>query len=187
MLAELPYRGITRAIGATHIPFLPLHIADMERRAGNLPVLVLPNIGAMSDGECAIVRRFVERGGTLIATGVTSLYDENGEARADFGLAPVFGAHILGGVPGRMFFVTPTTASFTGAPALAQQIWPRHTLRTRAIFRTALAATYCRLLPELAATTQGPHNSEEPHSSGSRNEVLAGFEETDTSFRLAGY
>ena len=34
--------------------------------------LVLPNVAAMSDGQAASVRRFVEGGGSLIATGVTS-------------------------------------------------------------------------------------------------------------------
>ena len=38
------------------------------------------------------VRRFAERGGALIATGVTSLYTEGGDARPDFALADLFGA-----------------------------------------------------------------------------------------------
>jgi len=42
------------------------------------------------------VRRFVERGGSLIATGATSLYDNDGLPRADFALADVFGAHMIG-------------------------------------------------------------------------------------------
>ena len=54
-------------------------------------MLVLPNLAAMSDAQCAAVRRFVEAGGGLVATGETSLYDEEGRRRADFALADLLG------------------------------------------------------------------------------------------------
>ena len=41
--------------------------------------------------QCAQIRRFVEDGGSLLATYETSLFDENGARRPDFGLADVFG------------------------------------------------------------------------------------------------
>jgi len=50
-------------------------------------VVVLPNLAAMSDGQCAGVRRFIDSGGGLVATGETSLYDEEGRRRGDFGIA----------------------------------------------------------------------------------------------------
>jgi len=59
-------------------------------------VLVLPNLAAMSEAQCAAVRRFVEEGGGLVATGETSLYDEEGRRRADFALADLLGAHATG-------------------------------------------------------------------------------------------
>ncbi|HYW44693.1 MAG TPA: Tat pathway signal protein [Bryobacteraceae bacterium] len=106
-LMQMPYRGMVRALFRTRIPYLPVHIDDIEPQADRFAVLVLPNIGGMSDEQCAVIRRFVERGGSLIATGVTSLYDADGEPRADFGLAPVFGAHLPGPAPDRM--VSPET------------------------------------------------------------------------------
>ncbi len=111
-LIQTPYRGIVHAFFQSRIPYTPLHIEDMEREAQNLAVLVLPNLGAMSDQECAFVRGFVERGGALIATGLTSLYDGDGEPRADFGLATVFGAHVEGAVPDRMSFARPSIESY---------------------------------------------------------------------------
>ena len=56
-----------------------------------LKTLILPNIAALSDEQCRQLRAFVERGGGLVATYETSLYDERGERRADFGLADLFG------------------------------------------------------------------------------------------------
>jgi hypothetical protein len=74
---------------------VPLHIDHVEREAGNLKTLILPNLAAMSDRQCESVRKFVAGGGTLIATGVTSLYTEFGDARSDYGLADLFGAHAM--------------------------------------------------------------------------------------------
>ncbi len=58
--------------------------------------LILPNIAALSDEQCASLRAFVERGGGLVATYETSLYDEWGVQRKDFGLASLFGASYAG-------------------------------------------------------------------------------------------
>ena len=54
-------------------------------------LLILPNIAALSDAQCDQLRQFVHRGGSLLATFETSLYDEQGERRKDFGLADLFG------------------------------------------------------------------------------------------------
>ena len=62
--------------------------------------LVLPNIALLSDGQCGQLRAYVEQGGSLLATFETSLYNELGERRAEFGLADVFGIHKAGDVSG---------------------------------------------------------------------------------------
>ena len=78
------------------IPYVPIHIDHIERDGANLKVLILPNMAAMSDAQCAAVRKFAAGGGAVIATGVTSLYNEFGDARSDYGLADLFGAHFTG-------------------------------------------------------------------------------------------
>jgi hypothetical protein len=54
-------------------------------------VLILPDIAALSDQQCAQIRDFVQKGGRIVATGETSLYDEKGKKRDNFGLADLFG------------------------------------------------------------------------------------------------
>ena len=81
------------ALVRNRIPYVPIHIDDVEETVGDIKVLILPNIAAMSDEQCAKIRRFVEAGGSLLATGETSLYDEFGALRSDFGLADLLGAH----------------------------------------------------------------------------------------------
>ena len=51
----------------------------------------MPNIAALSDAQCDQLRKFVESGGSLVATFETSLYDEEGKPRSNFGLTDLFG------------------------------------------------------------------------------------------------
>ena len=150
----LPLRGFAQALVRSRIPYLPLHVDHIDRNAAELAALVLPNVGAMSDAQCASVRRFVEEGGGLIATGETSLYDEWGDPRPDFGLADLFGAHATGSHHGTL-----------GATDPSWEAWGRH--------------TYLRLTPELRAGVYGPAIGTEPPATGKRHAVLRGFEETD--------
>jgi hypothetical protein len=50
------------------------------------------NAVCLSDRQCAMLRDYVEGGGMLIATHLTSVADEYGKVRPNFGLAGVFGA-----------------------------------------------------------------------------------------------
>ncbi|WP_420150981.1 alpha-amylase family protein [Spirosoma sp.] len=54
-------------------------------------LLILPNIAALSDDQCKQLQAFVDKGGSLVATFETSLYDEEGKQRNDFGLANLLG------------------------------------------------------------------------------------------------
>jgi hypothetical protein len=69
---------------------------------GQFKVLILPNIAALSTQQCSQIREYVSRGGSIVATHETSLYDEWGARRADFGLADLFGASFDGRLDARM-------------------------------------------------------------------------------------
>lgn len=95
-LAWVPYRGMTEALLRARIPYLPVHADHIERDAGQFSLLILPNLAAVSDSQVEAVQRFVSRGGSLIATGETSLYNEYGDRRPDFALADLFAARYTG-------------------------------------------------------------------------------------------
>ncbi|MDA0195664.1 MAG: hypothetical protein O2887_11850 [Bacteroidetes bacterium] len=61
-------------------------------------VLILPNVASLSEAHGKIIRDWVYDGGNLIATHLTSLYDEIAKEREDFLLADVFGVHYTGKV-----------------------------------------------------------------------------------------
>jgi hypothetical protein len=148
-LVDAPYRGFAASLVRARIPYVPVHIDHIERDGANFKVLILPNLAAISDAQCAVIRNYVAKGGALIATGVTSVCNEFGEARHDYGLADLFGAHLTGPAD-RIRNVTSQTLH-----------------------------SYLRLDPEMRAGVWGPHSGDEPRAEGQRHPVLRGFEETD--------
>lgn len=95
--------GMYHALVEARIPFEMVHDGLLdEAHLAALKTLILPNIAALSENQCEQLRAFVRRGGGLVATHETSLYDEWGEPREDFGLGDVFGARYAGGSEGPM-------------------------------------------------------------------------------------
>ncbi|MPY88676.1 MAG: hypothetical protein GEU99_12210 [Luteitalea sp.] len=85
--------GFYHALVEARVPFEMVH--DRLLDAAHLEpykLLILPNIAALSDAQCQQLRAFAARGGSVIATFETSLYDEWGVRRPDFGLGDLFGA-----------------------------------------------------------------------------------------------
>jgi len=89
--------GFYQALVEARIPFDMAHdlLLDQERIA-RYRVLILPNIAALSDRQCAQLIDYVRQGGSVVATHETSLYDEWGARRKDFGLGELFGASYEG-------------------------------------------------------------------------------------------
>jgi hypothetical protein len=94
-LVDAPYDGFVQALIRARIPYLPVHADDLDRDSAGLAVLVLPNAGGLSDEQYAAIRRFAARGGSLIATGESTLYDEWGDPRPDFALADLLRVHAI--------------------------------------------------------------------------------------------
>src|SRR5262249_53060865 len=89
--------GMYGLLNEARIPFDFVHEEDLsEERLKQYSVLVLPNFALMSDAQSSALERFVGRGGSLIVTFETGLYDETGKPRAEFALAKMFGIAKVG-------------------------------------------------------------------------------------------
>lgn len=95
--------GWCQALVESRIPFEMVHdhLLDSQHLAA-YKVLILPNIAALSNAQCDQLRAFVARGGSIIASQETSLYDENGVRRENFALADLFGVDWTGKYEGPM-------------------------------------------------------------------------------------
>jgi hypothetical protein len=113
--------GWYQALIEARIPFEMVHdrLLDGPHLAG-LKTLILPNIAALSDGQCDQIRAFVKAGGGLVASHETSLYDEWGGRRKTFALADLFGADYGGRTLPRMqnAYLRLEHAAFRGHPLL---------------------------------------------------------------------
>jgi hypothetical protein len=92
--------GWYQALIEARIPFEMVHdrLLDAEH-INRFKVLILPNIAAMSDRQCQQLRDYR---GSVVATHETSLYDEWGVRRKNFGLSDLFGTSFAGQVETRM-------------------------------------------------------------------------------------
>jgi Beta-galactosidase trimerisation domain len=84
--------GMYAVLVEARIPFDFVHEEDVsEERLSPYSVVILPNVALLSDAQCRVLEEFAERGGSLLATFETGLYDETGKPRADFALGRLFG------------------------------------------------------------------------------------------------
>lgn len=88
-----PYVGAYSALMRSGLPVVTLHRSGFQRQLASFRVLVLANTALLGRPQVEAVREFVRQGGGLICTHETSLYDEEGTQRPDFGLADVLGVH----------------------------------------------------------------------------------------------
>jgi hypothetical protein len=95
--------GMYHALIEARIPFEMVHEALLTpERLDQFKLLILADRAALSNEQCAAIRGYVGRGGSVLATFATSLYDETGQQRADFGLADLFGVSFAGQIEGPM-------------------------------------------------------------------------------------
>ena len=150
-----PYRGVIGALDRAGITYLPIHAEDITAAVGRFGVLILPNMGALSNEQAAAVEEFSRGGGSVIATSETSLYDASGDQRKDFALADLFGVHRQTGSHG------------------GQDL-------ANADIETSSRHTYLRLSPELRNSVYGPDDATAPTVEGVRHPLFIGLEDTDT-------
>ena len=94
-------QGLYYALLGTRYPFDFVHEDDLgPETLKKYAALLLPNVALLSDAQCRQLEAYAANGGALLATFETSLYDERGIRRDDFGLAKLFGMSKAGDVQG---------------------------------------------------------------------------------------
>jgi hypothetical protein len=125
------FSGWARLLIEEHLPY---DIVTAERVAGgadlqNYDLVILPNTANASADFCAAVRDYVGRGGRILATAETSLWDEKGARRTDYALADVFGISWRGSSEGRFAVERP------GEPEPASGVFQRVTTAGQVLSR----------------------------------------------------
>jgi hypothetical protein len=99
--AERHDLGFYHALVEARLPFeLLSDQVLMRENLDRFKLLVLANASCLSDTQCEAIRAYVGRGGSVVAAYETSLRDEFGKKRADFGLGDVLGAKFVSGPRG---------------------------------------------------------------------------------------
>lgn len=90
--------GVFRAMMEDHLPLDIIIEPDVENleTLRQYKVLVLPNATCLSQKATDNIRAFVKGGGGLVAMHESSICNEFGDRREDFGLADVYGARFKG-------------------------------------------------------------------------------------------
>ncbi|HEY7499416.1 MAG TPA: alpha-amylase family protein [Vicinamibacterales bacterium] len=95
--------GMYHALVEARVPFELVHEAFLTPdRLDRFKLLILADAAALSNDQCEAIRGYVRRGGSLLATFASSLFDELGARRSDFGLADLFGVSFAGRIDGPM-------------------------------------------------------------------------------------
>src|ERR1700687_1724055 len=95
--------GFYHALIEGRIPFEMVHDRLLDSaHIDRFKVLILPNIAALSDEQCNQIRQYLHCGGSIVATLETSLYNQWGVRRSNFGLADRFGVQYKGRIEGPM-------------------------------------------------------------------------------------
>lgn len=96
--------GSSMVLTRRHVPYRVVH----GRSSGfdGLKTIIVNNCAYLGEIECERLRSFVNDGGTLIASGATSLYRPDGSTSGDFALADVFGVKHTGGNAARFHYLS---------------------------------------------------------------------------------
>ncbi len=85
-------RGATNCFVPAHVPLDIITSYNVTSQLlSEYDLIVLPECTNLSEREARQIREFVHKGGKLIATGQTGLFDDKWKQRTNFALADVFG------------------------------------------------------------------------------------------------
>ena len=100
---EMHRLGFYDALLEARVPFSEIDLSFLDAaHLAPFRVIVLPGVAMLSDAQCEVLRQYVRGGGRIVATHDTSLRDETGAMRKDFGLGDLFGCTYDGKIEQRV-------------------------------------------------------------------------------------
>ena len=97
---SLPYRGFAHALHEAGLPFLPVHIDDIEKYQDRIDTLILSDIEAVTDEEVRMILNFVKTGKNLVFSGKPCALDADGLERPVNPLFEALGLQATGRISG---------------------------------------------------------------------------------------
>lgn len=125
--------GYFSELAGTAFPKRPLDLSSYR-------LVVLPENALLDETAAAKIRDYVQRGGTLLAMGHSSLLDEMARPRSNFALSDVMGVEYAGDLPGYKQFTVDPGAGITSRMKLnpaALGVRARQGARILATWRSA--------------------------------------------------
>lgn len=97
--------NVAKALLNAHIPFGVITKKNLKSLS-NYQIIILPNL-LMIEEEVEVFKRFVESGGSIYASGNTSLITKEGLKQEDFLLSEIFGASYMGETKEKVTYISP--------------------------------------------------------------------------------
>jgi hypothetical protein len=86
-----PLWGMLSAMRSQRIGYFPVNSAQIGEKSSRMKLLLLPNVGAMSDADLNSVVTFIKRGGSIVFSGTVGALDETGIERLSNPLEELLG------------------------------------------------------------------------------------------------
>ncbi len=171
----LSFQGAHKAMVYEHIPWGVIHEESLSPETlMKFPVVLLPNVDILSEAEVALLRRYVESGGSLIATGLSGAYDHMGRLQTKSSIEALTGARLvrkLDSTDNWVRFPTSQTSTLSSQLAPAGRTdWPFLVRGPAAVFEPTTATPIGDLLKphRTALHAQKRYNEDWPLSADSR-------------------
>ena len=118
------FNGAYKALMESHVPFdVVTDEQIVDGSLGEYSLCVLSNSACTSDAVNVGLSAYVQSGGSLLATYKTSLFDECGRRRPDFGLSETLGVrYVTDYEPAYVRAAGPLAEGMTGSPIIQQRL-----------------------------------------------------------------
>ncbi len=165
------FLGGHKALAYEHLPWGVILDENLSaERLGKFPVVILCNAGILSDREIELLRRYVEEGGALVATGLTGRMDRMGRISAAAAWERLSGARLREPSAGMDNWIRLPTAAVELLRAEIPADWPFLVHGPAAALEPTTAVPHGDLLAaeRTARQLEGRESTDWPMSPGER-------------------